>query len=215
MADNTLIRGASTSFGKVTENITHDVRTSQHRSLFVTEMEPRYMELARAKRLYAANTGAGTAKAPVTALPTTTSTWGLYNPTNSSRKLVPLKAYCYSVSGTLGLGMAILLGSTTSVVATPPSAYASSVSNALSPKAQTTSAVFANAVTVVAPTWNVHEARSQLSAIEVGSGLSTDCEGLYIIEPGHMMCGAVLAPTGTSALFGFGFIWAELDLDVG
>jgi hypothetical protein len=50
--------------------------------------------------------------------------------------------------------------------------------------------------------------------VEVGSGLTADLDGMYIIEPGVCLGGVVLAPTGTSALFGMGFIWGELDLDL-
>src|SRR3990167_1629262 len=108
MSDNTILRGVTTSFGKSPENVSVDVRLSQHRSVFMQQVEPKYMEFARARRLYGANTGAGTAKAPVTAVPTTTATWVIYNPTTSSRVLVPLQAYCWAFSGTLGLGMAML-----------------------------------------------------------------------------------------------------------
>ena len=212
MSDNTIIRGNTAAFAKYPENVTADIRLSQHRSLFVQQFEPKYMEFARARRLYGANTGAGTAKAPVTALPTTTATWVIYNPTTSSRILVPLQAYCWSVSGTLGLGMALLLAVPPSKVATAPTAYASSVSNPLMPLSQPTTAIFGNAVTIVAPVWNVHEARSQVAAIEVGSGLVTTLDGMYLIEPGFCLAAAVLAPTGTAGLFGVGFIWGELDL---
>lgn len=212
MSDNTIIRGNTAAFAKYPENVTADIRLSQHRSLFVQQFEPKYMEFARVRRLYGANTGAGTAKAPVTALPTTTATWVIYNPTTSSRILVPLQVYCWSVSGTLGLGMALLSALPPTKVATAPTAFASSVSNPLMPSSQPTSAIFGNAVTIAAPVWNVHAARSQVSAVEVGSGLVADLDGMYLIEPGFCLAAAVLAPVGTTALFGVGFIWGELDL---
>ena len=214
MSDNTILRGVTTSFGKSPENVSVDVRLSQHRSVFMQQVEPKYMEFARARRLYGANTGAGTAKAPVTAVPTTTATWVIYNPTTSNRVLVPLQAYCWAVSGTLGLGMAMLFAVPPSIVATAPTAFASSVSNPLMPNSQATSAIFGNAVTIAAPVWNVHATRSQVAAVEVGSGLTADLDGMYIIEPGFCLGGVVLAPTGTAALFGMGFIWGELDLNL-
>jgi hypothetical protein len=210
-----VVRGETASFVKLAQNIERPLRLSQHGSLFVSQFEPKYMEFARARRLYGANTGAGTAIAPVTAVPTTAAAWALYNPTTSSRILVPLKVYCYSVSGTLGLGMSLLAAIPPSVVATAPTAYASSVNNSISPNAQTSTAIFGQGVTIAAPVWNVLAARDQVSAVSVGSGLSADTDGMFLIEPGFCLAATVLAPAGTSALFGVGFIWGELDLDLG
>lgn len=216
-AESTVARGTTASFAKYDEGLDSDVRMSQNRSVFITDLEPKYMEFARVRRLYGANTGAGTAVAPVQALPTTTASWALYNPATNTKVLVPLRAYCWGVSGTLGLGMALLIGNLTTVVATAsiPAAYTDSVNKAIMPGSAATVAIFGNAVTVPAPIWNVAAARSQVAAIEVGSGLSAELHGMYIVQPGYALVGDVLAPVGTVALFGFGFIWGELDLDVG
>lgn len=215
MADTEKIvaKGNTASFAKFAENIETDVRLSQHGSLFVTPLEPKYMELARIKRLYAANTGAANSEEPLTALPTTTATWALYNPATSTRVLVVLQASCYSTSGTLGLGMAIALGVPQTLPAAV-TAYASSVNNAIIPGSTTGNGVFATGATVADTTWSIHEARAQVAAVEVGSGLVTELDGLYVLAPGQMLGGAVIAPVGTTALFGFGYIWAELDLDM-
>lgn len=215
-AESTVARGTTATFAKYAEGLDSDLRMSQHRSLFIGELEPKYMEFARTRRLYGANTGAGTATAPVQALPTTTASWALYNPATNTRVLVPLRAYCWSVSGTTGLGLAMLIGNLTTVVATAsiPTAYTDSVSAAIMPNSAATNAIFGSAVTVPAPTWNVAAARSQVAAIEVGSGLSAELHGMYIVEPGFALVGDVLAPAGVTALFGFGFIWGELDLDL-
>jgi hypothetical protein len=208
----TVGRGTTASFAKFAEDVEADLRLSQYRSLFVAELEPKYMEFARMRRLYGANTGAGTAIAPVAALPTTTAAWALYNPTTNTRVLIPLRAYCYSVSGTMALGMAMVLAGLTSPVASAPSAYTDSVNKAIMPNSQASNAVFGQNVTVVAPVWNVHAARSQVSAIEVGSGLSADLHGLYVIEPGYALCGSILSAVSADDLYGFGFVWGELDL---
>lgn len=213
-AESTVARGTTASFAKYAEGLDSDLRMSQHRSLFIAELEPKYMEFARMRRLYGANTGAGTAIAPVAALPTTTASWVLYNPTTNTRVLVPLRAYCYSVSGTMALGMAMVLAGLTSVVASAPSAYTDSVSAAIMPNSTASNAIFGQNVTVVAPVWNVHAARSQVSAVEVGSGLIADLHGLYLIEPGYALCGDILSAVSADDLYGFGFVWGELDLDL-
>lgn len=187
---------------------------SQHGAVFTADQEFKYQELARAGRLYGANTGAGTAIAPVTSLPTTTATWALYNG-YASRKLVVKDIYCYSVSGTLGLGMSLLAGLSSTVQASAASAYASSVKAGINPNQPTSSAVFAQNVTLAgAPVWSVLASRDQVSSVSVGSGLTAVVDGMLIIPPGFALGATVLAPTGTSALFGVGFTWAELDLDL-
>ena len=212
--ESTVARGTTAAFAKYAEGLDSDLRMSQHRSVFITELEPKYLEFARMRRLYGANTGAGTATAPVQALPTTTASWALYNPATNTKVLVPLRAYCWSVSGTAGLGMAMLIGNLTTEVATAsiPTSYTNSVSKALMPNSAATNAIFGSAVTVPAPTWNVAAARAQVAAVEVGSGLSVELNGMYVVEPGFALVGDVLAPAGVTALFGFGFIWGELDL---
>ena len=210
----TIGRGTTASFAKFAEDIEADLRFSQHRSLFVTELEPKYMEFARMRRLYGANTGAGTATAPVAALPTTTASWALYNPTTNTRVLVPLRAYCYSVSGTMALGIGMVLAGLTTPIATAsiPTAYTDSVNKAIMPNSTSTNAIFGSAVTVPAPVWNIHAAASQVSAIAVGRGLVADLHGLYVIEPGYALCGDILSAVSADDLYGFGFVWGELDL---
>ena len=45
----------------------------------VDKVLPDYAQLAKARRIFCASTGAGTAIAPVTAMPTTAATWALFN----------------------------------------------------------------------------------------------------------------------------------------
>lgn len=177
-----------------------------------------YAQLAKARRIYCATTGAGTAIAPVTAMPTTTATWALFNGEDAGGKSYALlSAFCYSVSGTLGLGMSLLGAvATAAVTGTKPTSYASSAFSSLSGGAAGASkGIFASAVTMVGtPAWAVLAARDQVSAISVGSGLTADVRGMLLIPPQYVGALTVLAPAGTVALFGVGFVWAELELDL-
>jgi len=183
--------------------------------LHVQTVNPKYMEFARGQRLYAASTGAGTAIAPVNALPTTTAAWALYNG-DTGKHLVVLKITAHSVSGTLGLGMSLLAGISSAAQASAPSAYSSSVHKAITPGSADTNGVFAQNVTLAgAPIWVNVASRDQLSAASIGSGLVADVEGMFIIPPTYALGMTVLAPAGTSALFNVGVVYATVDLALG
>ena len=64
---------------KFPKNATHEVVTSGYRSQFVSQIEPKYAELARARVLYGANNGSAVGLANVAAIPTTTASYALYN----------------------------------------------------------------------------------------------------------------------------------------
>ena len=194
------------------------IRITDVGSQAVDLVKPRYAELARARKIYNGTSATGTAQAPVTAIPTTTATWALYNGNKEGSNicLLPLSAYCWSVSGTLGLGMS-LLGTVAlaEVISTKPTTYASSITTSFSGGANATRAVFASAVTMVGtPSWALLGSRDQVSAISVGSGIVAPMEGAMLIPPNYVGGFTVLAPVGTTALFGFGVTYAELELDL-
>ena len=183
--------------------------------LHVQTVNPKYLEYARSQRLYAASTGAGTAIAPDASLPTTTAKWALYNG-DTGKYLVVLKITAHSVSGTLGLGMSLLAGLSSTAQASAASAYASSVHKAITPGSPATNAVFSQNVTLAgAPIWVNVGSRDQVSAVSVGSGIVADVEGLFVIPPTYALGMTVLAPTGTTALFNVGVVYATADLALG
>lgn len=178
---------------------------------------PDYSQLAKARRIFAAWTGAGTAIAPVAAPPTTAATWALYNGESAGGKSYAiLQAGCASISGTLGLGMS-LLGTVAiaAVTGTVPTTYASSAKSSLAGSSATTNAVFAQAVTMVGtPAWVILGSRDQASAVSVGSGITARVEGMFLVPPGYVAGFTVLAPLGTSALFAVSVVWAEIEADI-
>lgn len=194
----------------------NDISLDEFGNLRVDKYLPDYAQLTKQRRVFCATTGAGTAIAPVTAMPTTAATWALFNGEAATGKsYAVLSAFAYSVSGTLGLGMA-LLGTVAiaPVTGTKPTAYASSVTTSFTGSGST-NAIFAQNVTMVGtPAWAVLAARDQVSAVSVGSGLTADVKGMLLIPPQYVGAFTVIAPTGTSALFGVGVVWAEVDLDL-
>jgi hypothetical protein len=196
----------------------NEVGMDEFGNLRMDQYLPRYAQLAKQRRIFAANTGAGTAVAPVAAPPTTTATWGLFNgedPGGKSYALLMVTAT--SISGTLGLGMSLLgTVAVAAVTGTKPTAYASSHFSSLSGGVGGGSkAVFAAAVTMVGtPAWVTLASRDQASAVSVGSGLVANLEGMLIVPPQFVGAATVLAPLGTTALFSVGFVWAEVELDL-
>lgn len=209
---STELTAAASPFGNIAEHVEKSLRLSQQQGLLTDNLSPNYMELARARRLYAANTGAGTAIAPVAAIPTTAAAWALYNG-HTTRMVVPIMVTCHSVSGTLGLGMSLLAGLSGTKQASALTAYASSVSKPITPGSAASGGVFAQGATLAeAPAWITLASRDQVSAVSVGSGLTGFPDGLFVIPPLYALGATVLAPLGTTALFNVGFVWAELDM---
>jgi len=207
--------GVTRAAGKVNENQQLQNRLLQSQSLAVDQVLPSRAEMARQRALYAANTGAGTAIAPVTSLPTTTAAWALYNG-SQTKNLIVLDITAHSVSGTLGLGAALVAGLPGTPQAAAATAYASSVSNPITPGSSATAAIFANAVTLAsAPVWITVATTQQVAAVSIGAGVIAKIDGLFIVPPKHALGASVLAPTGTAALFNVGFVWFEHDLDLG
>ncbi len=208
------IHGDVAEFSTASKGKQH-ARMSQSRALMVEQSLPRLTDLALHKKIYAANTGAGTALAPVATMPTTAAAWGLYNGYQDNTHLVILRMTCHSVSGTLGLGMA-LLGCHAARQTTASATYTNSIKQNISGNGKVSAAIFAGGVTLdEAPVWITLASGDQVSAISVGSGYSVDVEGLFVIPPGHLCGLTVLAPVGSTALFNAGFVWAEVKLEAG
>jgi len=209
-------KGKVTSSGSASVNSELDIRQTQQQSQAVAMNEGKYHEAARAQRLYTANTGAGTSIAPVTSMPTVTAAWALYNGSTSGKNLSLIKVWAHSTGGTLGLGMSLLVTISQTAQATVPSAYASSVSSALTPGSTATAAVFAQNVTLAqAPSWVNVASRDQVSAVSIGSGIVADVDEMFLIPPGHALGATVLAADGTSPLFSVGFLWREYTETLG
>ena len=178
---------------------------------------PDYAQLAKARKIWGFTSGTGTAIAPVTAIPTTAAAWSVFNGNEPGEaSLAVLLAACWSVSGTLGLGMT-LLGSVSlaAVAGTKPTAYASSVVSSLSGSRATPRHLLAQGLTLVGtPAWVPLASRDQVSAISVGSGLVADVRGMLLIPPQFTGNFTVLAPTGSTALFGIAAVAADVELDL-
>jgi len=147
------IRAESRPFGNVPEFTNQTVRMSQQGSLFVDQMSPRWMELARAGKLYGANTGAAAGLVNVAAVPTTAAKWGLYND-HATKKLVVLKMACICTTITAPVTFALIAGLPALPQAAAETKYSTSLSLPLNTGQPAAGGFLTDAVTLAAtPLW--------------------------------------------------------------
>lgn len=194
-------------------NTSRPLSTDEVGALLVSQAGPKYSALSRNGRVFGATFGTGTAIAPVQAVPTTAAAWDLYNgEADGGRDYYILQVAAHSVSGTLGLGMGLLGCVSLARQTTVPTDYASSIKSSLSGGPFDSRAIFDQDQTITGgtPAWQLLASRDQVSAVSVGSGLVAVVDGMMRVQPGHIAGFSVIAPVGTSALFGVSVIWAEL-----
>ena len=207
------------SLRSLPEGTDTEVSLSREGGLHIAQVSLRKSELARRGRMFGATSATGTAIAPVAAVPTTAAAWALYNAEPDGGRWYHIDtAFCWGVSGTLGLGMALLVTVPMVKQAAVVADYTASILGSLSggvaqdgaPAASR--ARFTQALTLTGPQspWITVGARSQVAAVEVGSGIVAELDGKFVIPPGFFFGMTVLAPGGTNALFGVGCTWAEL-----
>ena len=184
-------------------------------ALLVAQYASPYEYYTRLGRRFGVSSATATAVAPVTAIPTTAAAWVLYNPNGNDRDLIIDAIFCWSVSGTLGLGMSLICAVTLGDQTTPPTDVSNSIKTALDGGVFNSKAIFGTGHTITGgtPAWATVAARDQVSAVSVGSGLRTggDFPGTRVIKPGRELAASVLAPVGTTALFGVGMEWHEVN----
>uniref|UniRef100_A0A6M3J3P0 Uncharacterized protein n=1 Tax=viral metagenome TaxID=1070528 RepID=A0A6M3J3P0_9ZZZZ len=191
-----------------------NLKATRDGELRVVQYLPVYAQLCAAGKVFGIETTAGTAKAPVAVMPTTTATWSLYN-ANTTASLVVIKVALASISGTLGLGGAIIgtvpIGDQTAVT----SNYSGAIVGCMDGTAKTPSAYIANATTLIGTQspWNVLSSRDMLAVIGVGAGMVANVNGMMVVPPLGSAGFDVLAPVGTTALFAISIVFAEVTLD--
>lgn len=215
-----LIEGVVSRLKAMSNGALTGVRVTELGSMAVDPVKPPLGELARAGAGFAAVVGNGaTFKAPITAMPTTTATWILYNGSTAGKSYLIDSIGCFLASGTAAVGATLLAGVTLGQQqssGSPPSAFASTVVSNLSGKSNDSGAVLANAWTIVGgtPAWHGVAAAGSLTATTtIGQGLIARVNGRYCIPPGFGLVMDVLSGTGTSALYGVYVTFDALVLD--
>lgn len=193
-------------------------RGSALRSGFVEQVLPTRVELSRMGKTFSASGGVkANGVAPVADMPTTATINGLYNGNTqqSNIHLVILGVAVYACSGTLGLGRAVIAGVGSAAQSSVPAKGTGAVGpfNNTPTSKNTSAAVMTLAVALGgAPAWTVLSGLDTPAAVEIGAGIASETDGLFIVPPGFMFGAHVLAPTGTAAKFLFTFTFAEYQL---
>lgn len=194
------------------------IRLTGIASLAVAQVEPPYLEAARAgRRMHGGAQTLAAGVAPVQAIPTTTAAVALYNADTAGNGLSLVVDWLnvFLASGTPAAGLSIL--ATIAKPATPPATNAANyATGSLSNASRTSKAIWSTALVLAgAPVWSALTSTLQPAAANAGQGDSPlDLGGRLIVPPGFALGLSVLSGVGTTPLYGFSAQWAELEIDV-
>ena len=212
------VYGQNTGLTYVTQGQSVPFRADNFGDQGVNQVLGRYTSLALNGNLYVMSQNSTQAGiAGVVAPPTTTSGFILYNAAAASTKtvLMPLWVGVTAKSGTIGSGLTIECGLTSGALATPLTANGSNViiKNMLDGvTADSTTFADINKTVVQASYVNFS---SGGAAVGIGSGLSVDVGGMFVIKPTFAFDVSVLGPTGTSPVYFVSIVYAKLSMDMG
>ena len=155
---------------------------------------------------------------PVVDLPTTTAPIVVYNagvPSPVNRLLHLKTVSIFYASGTAGVdGVGIFCGVTSAPLATALTANAANCKVQGSRPVQTSIAFIGLAVTVVASAWIVLDGTAVGAAAVTGLCRTVDVSKLgFVVPPTYAFVAGGLGDTGTTAKYGFGFAWDEIEAD--
>lgn len=193
------------------------IQSDEYNGLLVSQQLPSLARLAQSGRIFSISTAAGTAKAPVATVGTTTAAFALWNgnAVTTKRCLVLIEVEARLVSGTAPVGSTAMLGLSKTVQSAAVAAYAGVVgpiSNSGS-TSYASLALIGGAITLAAaPVWR-GVAQTGV-ALAVGGGMLYKAEGGIIVPPFCCLGATVLSDTGTTPLWGWTFTYAEIDIDL-
>jgi len=195
-------------------------RLTYNGGLAVDQVAPPKAELGLARRRFGAVVGNGaTFIAPVTAVPTTTATFMLYNGEPDGGRVLSIETVGHFLaSGTADANGALIGAVTLARQTTVPGAYASTVLSSLSGGPVDSKAVLANAHTITGgqPAWiplpyvGANSIAADANTIGAAGGVA-NVDGEFNVPPGHGFAITLVAGAGSTPLYGFSVTWAELD----
>lgn len=199
-----------------------DARFTHQESLAVGQVELLHQEMTRAGRRFALGISAAvTGIAPVQAIPTTAAQWVIWNAD-------PIKTYFFEelaevlLSGTPGLG-----GSLWACLLNAPAQIGNSAAGltvqSLSQGGLSSKAIVKSGVAITGPTapawFQVAESADGVTAAAFSTGYANgfakrDFSGAIAVQPAQGLGLAVVAPAGTTPLYGPQGRWIELETDM-
>lgn len=193
-----------------------DLKASRDGDLRVVQYLPSLSMLSAAGKVFGGDTSGGTAAIPVTAAPTTSPEWAIYNANSpGGASLVMISVSAWMSEGIAGLGMAIMcataIGAQTAITANASGC----VTSALFGTSAIPNAYVASNPTLLGgtPSWVTVAAYDQIGSDGVGEGLVADLHGMFVIPPRGLFCAEVVAETGTGAKYDLSFVFAQVQMD--
>lgn len=198
-----------------------DLRMTHCESVAVGQVEPANFEMSRAGRRFQLGISAAvTGIAPVQALPTTAAQWAIWN-ADPNQCLLLEELIEVLLSGTPGLG-----GSLWACLFNAPAQVGNSSAGlsvvSCSSGTRTSKAIVKSGVTITdpaAPAWfQLDESRQSITAAAFSTGYANgfgrkDLAGAIVVPPAKGLGLAVMAPTGTTPLYGPLARWVEQETD--
>ena len=192
-----------------------EILFSHQGGVLVAAIASPYEYLTLKGRRYCASAGTHAGLAVVTAVPTTAAAWVLYNPGGNDMDFVIDSIGSWQVSGTSGLGLALLCAVTLGDQTTAPTDVALSIKTNLNGGVFNSKGIFGvnHTITGGTPAWDVVAARDNVAAVSIGSGLHTgaDFPGTRVIQPGRELAITHLGGDGTTELYGVSVTWHEVQ----
>lgn len=185
-------------------------------------LPPKGLRAAAGCRFAAVVGNGATFKAPITAWPTTTATWALYNGEDPGGKSLLIDTVgAFLASGTAAAGFALIGAVATTKLTTIPSAYSGTILSSLSGRPANSKALLANNLTIptagggAQPAWHVLEASGANAANATIGGLClAKLDGGILVPPGYAFYVDIVSGAGTTPLFGVSVTWDEVQADL-
>lgn len=201
-----------------------DARFTQQESLAVANVEPPGLEMTRAGRRFLLGvTGAVTGIAPVQAIPTTVAQWVLFNTDVAGGVTAWVEELMMLLlSGTPGLGGSLWMALFDTPAQTGGNAAGLGIENA-SRSSRGSKLIVKSNVTITtpaAPVWiQLDESRDSIAAAAFSTGYANgfsrrDLVGRIAIPPQKGLGLAIMAPAGTTPLYGPNGSWIEQESDL-
>lgn len=191
--------------------------------LLLARALPDLTEITRMRNSYVVSLDqAGTAVAPLTALPTTTAgagTMSLFNGEQDTGKIYVIDSFFAHVvvapAAATPLGFCAMLNIGKSGWSTAPV-------NDLTPRGTGGQAYKGSAIvdlayagTLVDDGWQPVGTSAQAIAAAIGMTIETNVGGLFVVPPGHFFHMGILANTAATITMKFGMRWHEVQLPIG
>lgn len=199
-------------FGNIPQDIPRDLGMSQQQGLYIDQVSPKWMELARAGVLYGANNGSAVGLPNIVAIPTTTATYGLYN-SHANKHLVVLKIAITTTTVQSAATFALIAGLPDTAQSSAETKYPASLALPINTGQSDPGGYLTDAVTLAAtPLWQTLGCY-QGQSILLGGGITAWVNGMFVVPPEFCLGIDIVSSAGDgNQLYDVDILWAEMDM---